>query len=210
MHGRRVIPLPSLAMRGRRALAVSMVLAVVLVGCSKGSDDAKDDKTEPTTSASIPNKPAGLDGDEFCAVVPEPFIVGAVGEPYRTYDPVPLKDFPVPGVSGYECQWEWRSPQGDIRNLKVDALSFSGAMEGALDASWKGTVDTLSAKGTPREDLGEEAISAKLQGLVTLSAREGDWQITSVASSQGEASPASVEALARVTAVLLKAANEGN
>ena len=136
--------------------------------------------------------------------------VGAVGEPYRTYDPVPLKDFPVPGVSGYECQWEWRSPQGDIRNLKVDALSFSGAMEGALDASWKGTVDTLSAKGTPREDLGEEAISAKLQGLVTLSAREGDWQITSVASSQGEASPASVEALARVTAVLLKAANEGN
>lgn len=186
-----------------------MVLAVVLVGCSKGSDDAKDDEdAKPKTSATIPNKPAGLDGDEFCSIVPEPFIIDAVGEPYRTYDPVPMKDFPVPGVAGYECQWEWRSPDGDIRNLKVDALSFEGAMEGALDASWKGTVDTLSAKGTPREDIGEEAISAKLQGLVSFSAREGDWQITSVASSQGTASPASVEELARVTAVLLKAANE--
>jgi len=185
-----------------------MALSVMLVGCSKGSDKEGSDGAKGKAKATIPNKPAGISGDEFCAKVPKSFIVYAIGEPYRTYDPMPLKDFPVPGVAGYECQWEWRSPDGDIRNLKADAIGFDGALEGSLDASWKGTVDTLSAKGKPVKNLGEEAVSAKLQGLVTLSARQGSWQVTSVASAQGTASPASVDSLTRGTAVLLGAANE--
>lgn len=185
-----------------------MVLAVVLAGCSKGSDDAKAEKAKPTISAAIPNKPAGLDGDQFCAEVPKAVIAGAVGEPYRTYDPLPLKDFPVPGVTGFECQWEWRSPKGDIRSLKVDALSFAGALEGSLDASWKGTVDAMGADSSPVENVGEEAIRAELQGLQTVSARQGDWQVTSVASNKGDAEPTSDGSLVWTTSVLLKAANE--
>ena len=185
-----------------------MVLTVGLVGCSKGSDDADAEKAKPSTSAAIPNKPAGLDGDEFCAEVPKQVIVGAVGEPFRTYDPLPLKDFPVPGVTGFECQWEWRSPKGDIRSLKVDALSFAGALEGSLDASWKGTVDAMGADSSPVENVGEEAIRAELQGLQTVSARQGDWQVTSVASNKGDAEPTSDGSLVWTTSVLLKAANE--
>ena len=56
---------------------------------------------------------------------------------------------------------------------------------------------------------GTVSLSKSLSVLTDGTLSEGDWQVTSVASSQGEASPASVEALARVTAVLLKAANEG-
>lgn len=181
-------------MRVRGTLAVVLSTALLLVGCSKDNEDG-----EASTKTTTNNKLAGLDGEKFCAEVSKDHITAAIDAPYRTYDAVPLKDFPVPGVTGYECQWEWQNPSGDVRTLKVDALSFEGTLDGSLDVSWNGTLDLLGALAKPIEDLGEEAVSAKLQPLVTVSARRGQWQVTTVSSSQGSAPSASVEALTLVT-----------
>lgn len=191
-------------MRARGNLVVVLATTLLLVGCSKGDDDGDDGAK---TTASIPDQPAGLDGKEFCAKVPKDVITAAIEAPYRTYDAIPLKDFPVPGVSGYECQWEWQNPAGDVRNLKIDAISFDGSLDGSLDASWKGTVDLLGTQGEPVDDVGDEAVSAKLQGLVTLSARKGQWQVTAVSSSKGAVSPASIDTLALVANEVLKVAD---
>lgn len=185
-------------MRGRGTLVVLLATAVLLVGCSS-------DEGAAPTKAKIPNKPAGVTGDTFCGKVSKQLIDAAIGAPYRTFDPQLPKDFPVPGVAGYECKWQWENPDGDLRELKVDALSFKGALEGSLDAAWKGTVTTLGARGDKVDGVGDEAYSAKLQGLVTLTARQGDWQVTTVSSAQGAASPASVDSLALVTATVLEA-----
>lgn len=191
-------------MRALGTLVVVLATTLLLVGCSKGDDNSGDGAK---TKATIPDQPAGLDGKEFCAKVPKDVITAAIEAPYRTYDAIPLKDFPVPGVTGYECQWEWQNPAGDVRNLKIDAISFDGSLDGSLDASWKGTVDLLGTQGEPVDGVGEEAVSAKLQGLVTLSARKGQWQVTAVSSSKGAVPPASVDTLARVANTVLKVAD---
>ncbi len=180
-----------------------MAATLLLVGCSKSEGDDGKDKKE----VAVPDKPAGLEGDEFCAQVDQDLITVAIDAPFRTYDPIPLNDFPVPGVKGYECQWEWRSPAGDVRTLKVDALGFDGALDGALDASWKGTVDMLSSAAKKLDGVGDEALQARLQGLVTVSARQGNWQVTTVSGAKGEVPPATVDVLALITAAFLKIGN---
>ncbi|QXC60399.1 hypothetical protein KSP35_19030 [Aquihabitans sp. G128] len=190
-------------MRGRGFLVVAVAASLLVAGCSKS--DGSDGKGK--TKVTVPDKPAGLDGDEFCGRVSKDLITAAIDAPYRTYDPIPLNDFPVPGVRGYECQWEWRNPAGDVRNLKVDVLGFDGALDGALDAAWKGTVDLLGTAGKKLENVGDEAMQARLQGLVTISAREGNWQVTTVSGAKGEVSPATVDTLSLVTAAALKIGN---
>ncbi|HEX2574956.1 MAG TPA: hypothetical protein VHK88_01320 [Aquihabitans sp.] len=188
-------------MRVRGTLLLVLVAALLVAGCGGDDDDEGGAGGQPTTK--IANKPAGLDGQEFCAGVPADMIKSAIAEPYRTYDAIPVNDFPAPGVVGYECQWEWRNAQGDIRSLKVDLLQFDGALEGSLDASWKGTVDLVGPQGVPADDVGEEAITVKTQGGVTLSARAGQRQVTVVSSTKGAVPPAAPESLALVAAAVL-------
>jgi len=175
-----------------------MAAMLLVAGCSKsdGSDAKKKD-------VEIPDQPAGLDGKAFCAKVSKELITEAIKAPYRTYDPVPLDDFPAPGVRGYECQWEWTNPAGDSRSLKVDALYFDGALEGSLDASWKSTVDLLSGAGKKLSNVGDDAMQAKLQGLVTVTARKGNTQVTAVSGAKGAAAPATVDALSLVAGTVL-------
>lgn len=187
----------------RRGLAVVSMLLFVAVGCSgsEGSEGAA------PTDAEIPNQPAGLSGKEFCGQFSEELIVAAIDEPFRTYDAQPQNDFPAPGVVGYECQWEWLNPEGDQRNVKVIVLDFDGALEGSLDASFKGALDTIGPLGEPVENLGEEAVSVKLQGLSTIQAREGQRQVTVIGSSTGSVAPPTTASLALLGSEALEIGN---